>query len=177
MPSGKLAATFSALFALCFSFGAAANTFTVSGDFSGGTGIDPFSGTLTIDTTAGQVTAANITLEGVDFTGVLSQGPYVDSSDWLVKLISGPAEFDLFLFTSTLPGSLVGYSGGSIDGGFAGGGPLGTGIIGAGGTVTVSETPLPAALPLFASALAGAGLFGWIRRRKQRIVARVAPAV
>jgi hypothetical protein len=37
------------------------------------------------------------------------------------------------------------------------------------GTVTVNSetlaTPLPAALPLFGSALAGLGGFGWLRRR------------
>ena len=32
--------------------------------------------------------------------------------------------------------------------------------------VEISQTPLPAALPLFASALAAAGLFGWRRKRK-----------
>ena len=35
---------------------------------------------------------------------------------------------------------------------------------------TVSEVPLPAALPLFASGLAGLGLLGW-RRKKKAIAA------
>jgi hypothetical protein len=33
-------------------------------------------------------------------------------------------------------------------------------------TVTISETPLPAALPLFASGLGALGLLGWRRKRK-----------
>jgi hypothetical protein len=32
--------------------------------------------------------------------------------------------------------------------------------------IETSSTPLPAALPLFASALAGFGLFSWLRRRR-----------
>jgi hypothetical protein len=34
-------------------------------------------------------------------------------------------------------------------------------------TLTISATPLPAALPLFASGSAGLGLLGWKRRRKK----------
>ena len=34
------------------------------------------------------------------------------------------------------------------------------------GTFTVSTTPLPAALPLFATGLGAMGLFGWRRKRK-----------
>ena len=34
-------------------------------------------------------------------------------------------------------------------------------------TLTISATPLPAALPLFASGAAGLGLLGWKRRRKK----------
>jgi hypothetical protein len=41
---------------------------------------------------------------------------------------------------------------------------------GLGGTMSISavpETPLPAALPLFATGLGALGLFGWRRKRKQ----------
>jgi hypothetical protein len=38
-------------------------------------------------------------------------------------------------------------------------------------SVTASETPLPAALPLFASVLGGMGLLGWRRRRKIAVTA------
>jgi hypothetical protein len=32
--------------------------------------------------------------------------------------------------------------------------------------ISISETPLPAALPLFGSVLGGFSLFGWLRRRR-----------
>ena len=38
----------------------------------------------------------------------------------------------------------------------------------------VSQTPLPAALPLFATGLGAMGLFGWWRRKRQQAVAAVA---
>ena len=38
-------------------------------------------------------------------------------------------------------------------------------------TVTDPTTPLPAALPLFATGLAGLGLLGWRRKRKAQAVA------
>jgi hypothetical protein len=37
-------------------------------------------------------------------------------------------------------------------------------------TGTVTQTPLPAALPLFATGLGGLGLLGWRRKRKARVV-------
>ncbi len=37
-------------------------------------------------------------------------------------------------------------------------------------TAISSETPLPAALPLFASGLGALGLFGWCRKRKNAAV-------
>jgi len=39
------------------------------------------------------------------------------------------------------------------------------------GSLTINTTPLPAALPLFASGLAGLGLLGWRRKRKAQAVA------
>jgi hypothetical protein len=38
---------------------------------------------------------------------------------------------------------------------------------GLGGDITYSATPLPAALPLFATGLGALGLFGWRRKRKK----------
>ena len=36
------------------------------------------------------------------------------------------------------------------------------------------ETPLPAALPLFATGLGGLGLLGWRRKRKAKVAAAIA---
>jgi len=51
---------------------------------------------------------------------------------------------------------------------FVGDHPLGTGsgFIGDSTAPVVSATPLPAALPLFATGLGGLALLGWLRRRK-----------
>jgi hypothetical protein len=38
------------------------------------------------------------------------------------------------------------------------------------GDLTVTTTPLPAALPLFASGLGALGLLGWLRRRRAAVV-------
>ena len=38
-------------------------------------------------------------------------------------------------------------------------------------TVTIDATPLPAALPLFATGIGGLGLLGWRRKRKAQVVA------
>lgn len=45
---------------------------------------------------------------------------------------------------------------------------------GFGSSESVSQTPLPAALPLFASGLGGLGLFSWWRKRKARTNAAMA---
>jgi hypothetical protein len=44
-------------------------------------------------------------------------------------------------------------------------------IQGFGGNGSVSQAPLPAALPLFATGLGGIGLFAWWRNRRVRAVA------
>jgi choice-of-anchor C domain-containing protein len=48
-----------------------------------------------------------------------------------------------------------------------GGSPFGAAL----DNVAVSETPLPAALPLFGSALGGWGFLGWLRRRRTAVFA------
>jgi hypothetical protein len=47
-----------------------------------------------------------------------------------------------------------------------------TGLLTAQVTESVSQTPLPAALPLFVSGLGGMGLFAWWRKRKAPAIAR-----
>jgi hypothetical protein len=37
--------------------------------------------------------------------------------------------------------------------------------------IEVTATPLPAALPLFATSLGGLGLFGWLKKRKAQALA------
>ena len=72
----------------------------------------------------------------------------------------------------TPPGSLKGYAGGSYSGFFEGGCPIPSGDCGPGSTFanlkagTLTSTPLPAALPLFATGIGGLGLLGWRRKRK-----------
>ena len=56
---------------------------------------------------------------------------------------------------------------------------LALGSVGFAGTIasvgkSVAQTPLPAALPLFASGLGGLGLFSWWRKRKARTNAATA---
>ena len=105
-----------------------ADSFEVSGtainDSGGSLGtcairaICSFSGTLTIDVTGGTATAVDITFPGLaSFTSlVLSTG--FGTSNWFIDVGNGGAGIALLLdFTTTkTPGSLVGFTGGTIFG-------------------------------------------------------------
>lgn len=73
----------------------------------------PFSGTLTIDVTTGVATAADITLPGLDpFNTVNNQEALGSLYD--VVFLNGTQDLAL-VFSTTTPGSLVGFEGGTID--------------------------------------------------------------
>ena len=165
------------LVAACALLGATAtanaSTFVVSGtanNVSGGTlgscanlHFCDFSGTLDIDVTAGTITGWDITFPGLpDFNIVTVAFP------GSLRTISNGYIFTLLFDTGQTPPSLVGYSGGPI---------TGESVVRTGGAGTVygdltgsiTPTPLPATLPLFATGLGAIGLL-WRRKRKAQTV-------
>jgi hypothetical protein len=99
---------------------AKATMFDVSGTCTPGTGFTgtTFSGTLTIDVTAGTVTGIHVSFQGLSpFTlAVISQA--TGTSNWLVSAVNTGIndELNLEFTTGHTPGSLVGFTGGSIVG-------------------------------------------------------------
>ena len=126
-----------------------------------------FSGTLTIDVTSGAITAVDITFPGLPiFDRLVFQGP--DGSDWDVSARTSIGVVGLFLSftTAPTPGSLVGFTGGTI---------TGREVIDAledplynvtGGSVTApTATPEPSTVALM---LLGVGLVFVLRKRNSR---------
>jgi hypothetical protein len=142
------------------------------------TGSSNYSGTITIDTVGGSITTADVVVTGdtPDFTNILglsNQG----TTDYILKLSNGNTSPGPIL---TLPiddgGTLVGFTGGIIEdrASLIGGCDLSSGLCISPGpidegsanlTSAVAATPLPGALPLFATGLGAMGLFGWRRKR------------
>ena len=96
------------------------NTFNVSGTctpiapFTGTT----FAGTITIDVTAGSVTAIDISFQGLSPFNTIFKSQPVGTSDWSVGATNGESYFLSLAFTTGhTPGSLVGFTGGTIDSG------------------------------------------------------------
>jgi hypothetical protein len=163
---------FAAATATCY-----ATTFDVSGTFPTGT----LGGTINIDVTNNTVTSADVTVSGTlpatigPFTIIdpLQEYPAADNLLY-IPLTDAASNYDtlvLFLPTSTLTGYPGGpicsttYSCPPVDGQTylepANGSPFQ--ILTSG---SLTATPLPAALPLFATGLGAMGLFGWRRKRK-----------
>jgi hypothetical protein len=153
----------------------AVTVFDVSGTFTNPPSLG-LSGTLAIDTALGTVTDSNLTVTGYTspqniFTGVPDSAYAADplSSEFFVSFTNPSISIlVLGIVTSEIPGSLVGFTGGFI--GFGQFFDLSVGasyrFLG-----TISPTPLPAALPLFATGLGALGLLGWRRKRKAAAIA------
>jgi hypothetical protein len=148
--------------------------YSVSGNFANGATFLPGS-ILTIDTTAGIVSNSNL-LVSAGFNSPVntftdaninqnggSQTPF----DWVLgdgtdlTMFNGSTEFQGFSPSGGTVGLVTyfgswGFSGGSSD----------TVL-----TLTPVATPLPAALPLFATGLSALGLLGWRRKRKAQATA------
>ena len=76
-----------------------------------------FAGTLTIDVTAGTITAIDVSFQGLSpFNTIISSNTF-NQSDW--SLFAGNSGFEklrLLFTTGHTPGSLVGFTGGTIFG-------------------------------------------------------------
>jgi hypothetical protein len=112
-----------------------------------------FSGTLTVDVTSGTVTAIDVTFPGLAaFDMLLSSGPLAGTL-WYVEVDNSDALMVIFFNTATDPGSLVGFTGGTIEAAFVVSGDqlyYGNGN----GSITPSAVPEPSSLALM---LAGIG--------------------
>ncbi len=116
-PSFLLSLGFIAFIGSCHEARADVVNFQVSGAFNK---LGTYSGTLSIDTTLGEVTAADIKLPGYDeFTGPIYQGPNYQSLSGTYDIqVYQPASQILLQLAFTTPGSpsgsLIGFTGGSI---------------------------------------------------------------
>jgi hypothetical protein len=158
-------------------------TFDASGTFATTPGLT-LAGTITVDLTAKSITAVDFIINGLNnefapFTTVL--GYNKDYAPTLQQLILGDGVDNLTLYILDHQGGGTGCSNdfgcgvhvGVIQDGFTQKAVLGDCVGcdfngGLSGTLTpeVATTPLPAALPLFATGLGALGLLGWRRKRK-----------
>jgi hypothetical protein len=146
------------------------------------TGLTDVTGTLTIDTVAGTVTVADLDYSVTsppDYTNIVSQFQNA-SVGYLVRVADGSTgTVDLLTIVLDDNGtSLVGYEGGAIVLAHFLSGCTAiasvfqcSGVSADLGTGALTATPLPAALPLFATGIGGLGLLGWRRKRKVQAVA------
>jgi hypothetical protein len=158
----------SSVLALCLAPSARADTvstFDVSGSLvQGGT----FSGTLTIDVTSGTVTGLDITFPGLSAFNTLGYSEKIGpeaASPWFVIGVNDPNPFCLVCWytwleftTMPTPGSLVGFTGGTIIDGSVAYVPTEDGLyrIAAGSiTPAPTATPEPSSMLLLAGGLTG----------------------
>jgi hypothetical protein len=123
-------------------------------------------GTLTVDVTNGTVTAVDITATGLtDFTDLTLSAPVL-SGGWVI-IVNDPLIVNQILldFTTTAPGSLVGFDGGTITFGQVAGPPVLTTILFTDITGTIAPAvaaPEPSSVALM---LLGVGLVFVMRKR------------
>jgi hypothetical protein len=141
-------------------------------------------GTFTLDLTTNSIVSSSIftsarpssiVFVGGDYNGsffdslVTSPSGKLNLADWAIFPISGQllslsfALSDLSLGSFVAHGSETVYSGLCFLNSFV----CGTRQIVAGTVNAVTTTPIPAALPLLATALGGMGFMGWRRKRQQ----------
>jgi hypothetical protein len=175
---------------LALTVGAAnAATFDVTGSAS-----LPLGGTLTIaggSVTGQDVTSTSSPISSPAFTALTSSVSSGAGTAWNITVNTPTSPSEIYYVLMVLPvSSLSSYAGGSIitavlydsaDGfeapiascGEAAAAAVACGSLTAESTTPPSGTPLPAALPLFATGLGALGLLGW--RRKRRVNLATAP--
>jgi hypothetical protein len=167
---------------LALTIGAAnATVFDVSGSAS-----LPLGGTITIS--GGSVTGVDVTSSAspiaTPFTDLSSSVSSGGGTDWNITVDTATSPENYFILMVLPVASLASYAGGNISiavlydnvTGFEEpivecGEPGGAVCGHLTAETSISPTPLPAALPLFATGLGAMGLFGWRRKRKAQAVA------
>jgi hypothetical protein len=128
----------------------------------------PLSGTLTIDVTNGTITASDLIIPGFAPLIVIdSQYTSANSTGLLYQLnvsnAIGDSGYVDFIYPYDQSDPLIGHNVIDIDQGeFI----TPAGFVPFGLTGNIQATPIPAALPLFATGLGAMVLFGWRRKRK-----------
>jgi hypothetical protein len=173
---------------------AAVVTFEIAGTYTPSTIAAPpcavctFSGTIEGDTTTGNFIIngtgePNVTTTNIGtFDNILVQGGTTTGTDWGVSLQTDPTTLPFnptnilqMIFSNNAAGLFLAGSGtifpSDATSGCAVNSRVSCVISGTITLETTSATPLPAALPLFATGLGGLGLLGWRRKRKAQAVA------
>ncbi|MGO9682013.1 MAG: VPLPA-CTERM sorting domain-containing protein [Beijerinckiaceae bacterium] len=128
----------------------------------------PLNGTLTIDVTIGSVTASDLIIpDFAPLNMIVSQFTSPNSTGLLYQLnvndSNGDSGYVDFIYPNDQSNPLIGHPFIYIDQGEFN---AASGLIPFGLTGDITATPLPAALPLFATGLGAMGLLGWRRKRK-----------
>jgi hypothetical protein len=143
---------------------------------------DAFSlkGIIEVDASIGIISNASLSLVGEPWINIINQGSSGVNYDLAIQTtipntgcspptVITPNCYDtLELVLSVDPSMLVANGGGLIVSGSANLLDAGFSISLEPGTGILTTTPLPGALPLFATGLGAIGLFGWRKKRKSR---------
>jgi hypothetical protein len=137
----------------------------VSANFANNTETDVFSGTFTLDLSTFDLSAVSITVSGPVVSGTFTT-PLVVSSSLLkpqqIEFSDGGSNTWIMQFLN-----IFADASNPLSAVFDSASVLTNGVTGE----AVPETPLPAALPLFATGLGALGLLGWRRKRKAAAIA------